>query len=157
MEQLGKWKQNYGDESFHVSRQTVTQFLLLFYYLCICQKKKKSHWEEQGSRASWWLFPHWDLGCWVPEGRLVRVCVRALVSHSLTDIHALWEWGLRIVRVGLYFRNTKVVFVACVCERETYVHYWERVYWNNSSVTPETLNFFILLFSFHFQKKCMVT
>lgn len=65
MEQLGKWKQNYGDESFHVSRQTVTQFLLLFYYLCICQKKKKAIGKNKAAEPpdGCFLTGIWAAGC----------------------------------------------------------------------------------------------
>lgn len=62
------------------------EFLLLFYYLCICQKKKSMETATQQSP----LMPSSSQGfACVPEGVLVSLGVCELVSHSHADTRAL--------------------------------------------------------------------
>lgn len=60
MEMLGKWKENYRDESFHVSRQPVTSFYDYFIIYVLSNKKKQSMGSTM-QQSPLLAAPPWDL------------------------------------------------------------------------------------------------
>lgn len=63
------------------------EFLLLFYYLCICQKKKKINGKSNTAEPPDG-YSSQGFAC-VPEGVLMSMGVCALASHSHSDTYAL--------------------------------------------------------------------
>lgn len=118
MKPLGKWKKNYRDESFHVSRRTVMEFLLLFYYLCICQKKKingKSNTAEPPDGCFLTGICLCARGC---ACKHVCLCTGLTLSCRYPRPMRFWV-GDSLHRIELYLRNLEAVFVVSVCVRDT--------------------------------------